>query len=240
MKILAVMLMLVALFFLYRIAYPKRPATNKDVDNLPVQKKDTDISEVVVTTRFVRPNSGQPQPTRTISDKEDVLGKKPYTFADGNENRNSVIPPEKLDEVFEDDVNPDELDIEPDEDEDGSTSLTTGFEDFEDNKEDWDDESVDFETDAELASGMSIEEMTEAAKAIDRPTDDKAGILFRVEKTDMFEQLVSGDEGKAERIKAIIDRHFRSQQPEIENDDSDSDDIENIDISEFLGITVKK
>ena len=239
MKILAVMMMLVALFFLYRIAYPKRPATNKDVDNLPVQKKDTDISEVVVTTRFVRPNSGQPQPTRTISDKEEVLGKKPYTFADGNENRNSVIPPEKLDEVFEDDVNPDELDIEPDEDE----SKSSDFEDNRDNEAeiiDFDDESAELETGAELASGMSIEEMSEAAKTIDHPTDDKAGILFRVEKTDMFEQLVSGDEGKAERIKAIIDRHFRSQQPEIENDDSDSDDIENIDISEFLGLTIKK
>ena len=232
MKILAVMIMLVALFFLYCIVYPKRSAAKKGVDALPERKKETDISDVVVKTRFVRPNPGQPQPTRTISEKEDVLKKKPYIFAAGNENRNAVIPNEKLDEVF-DDVNPDELDIEPDENAVGSTSLTTGFEDNRDNEAgmiDFDDESAELETSAELASGMSIEEMTEAAKAIDLPTDDKAGILFKVEKTDMFERLVSGDEGKAERIKGIIDRYLQNLQPEIEN----------MDISEFLGLTIKK
>ena len=44
--------------------------------------------------------------------------------------------------------------------------------------------------DGELASGFSIEEMGEAAKAIDNPTDEKAKILVKVEKTDMFERMV--------------------------------------------------
>ena len=80
--------------------------------------------------------------------------------------------------------------------------------------------------------------MCEAAKAIDKPTDDKAVILFKVEKTDMFEQMVSGDEAKAERIKSIIDRHFRSLHAEVEKDENENGDIENIDVSEFLGLIV--
>jgi len=235
MKVFAVVVMLVSLFLLYRIAYPKRPEPQKNDDTH--RKRDIDISDVVVKTRFVRPNDGQPQTTRTMPENDGVLKKNDYIFAAGNESRNAVIPKEQLDEVFDEtngaalnEVNDDELDIEPDEDEKDSK-------DFEDEVE---DEMAELGQGAELASGMSIEEMTEAAKAIDHPTDEKAGILFKVEKTDMFEQLVSGDEGKAERIKAIIDRHFRNVQPEIEIEDSENSDMENIDVSEFLGLTVKK
>jgi len=41
----------------------------------------------------------------------------------------------------------------------------------------------------------------------------------------MFEQLVSGDEGKAARIKAVIDRYIQSRYPEVENvtDDKEND-----------------
>jgi len=236
MKVFAVVVMLISLFLLYRIAYPKRPELKKNDDTH--RKRDIDISEVVITTRFVRPDFGQPQPTRTISEKEDVLEKKPYIFAAGNENRNAVIPKEKLDEVFEE-VNPEDLEIEPEEDEKEFKEFKD-FKESEDNRDDWDDEGFEIEQGAELASGMSIEEMTEAAKAIDHPTDEKAGILFKVEKTDMFEQLVSGDEGKAERIKAIIDRHFRNVQPEIESateTESETSDTEysNFDVADFLG-----
>ena len=236
MKVFAVVVMLISLFLLYRIAYPKRPELKKNDDTH--RKRDIDISEVVITTRFVRPDFGQPQPTRTISEKEDVLEKKPYIFAAGNENRNAVIPKEKLDEVFGE-VNPEDLDIEPEEDEKEFKEFKD-FKESEDNRDDWDDEGFEIEQGAELASGMSIEEMTEAAKAIDHPTDDKAGILFKVEKTDMFEQLVSGDEGKAERIKAIIARHIQNLPSEDTNEDSENDDMDNIDVSEFLGLTVKK
>ncbi|MDR1864161.1 MAG: hypothetical protein LBR08_01175, partial [Bacteroidales bacterium] len=42
-----------------------------------------------------------------------------------------------------------------------------------------------------------------------QPANENAGILYRIEKTDLFEKLVSGDTGKAAGIKAIIDRHVR-------------------------------
>jgi len=133
-----------------------------------------------------------------------------------------------LDDVFEDKINPDELDIEPDENE---------TDDNENETVDFDSEATEFKQETEqLASGMSIEEMTEAAKAIENPTNEQAGILFKVEKTDMFEQMVSGNEGKAERIKSIIDRYVQSIFSETENQSQISDtDYGNFDVAEFLG-----
>jgi hypothetical protein len=91
------------------------------------------------------------------------------------------------------------------------------------------------ETDAELANGLSIEEMETATKAIDSPTDDDSEILYRVEKTDMFEQLVSGDEGKRLRIAAVIDRHIRSLNLETEvADNNDDNEYSNFNIAEYL------
>jgi hypothetical protein len=83
---------------------------------------------------------------------------------------------------------------------------------------------------------MTIEEMTETVAAIENPTDEKAGLLFRIEKTDMFEQLVSGDKGKAERIKAVIDRFVQTAFLETENDNSDTD-YNDFDINNFLSKT---
>ena len=203
----AIIIALVAMHYMYRIACPKRETIQKD-DKTP--EKDTEPENIIVKkSHFVLPSLGQPQPTTATSTEFENIEKKPYIFAPGNETRNAVIPTEKLDEVFEDKINPDELEIEPDENEkDGTKDETV----------DIDNEATEFKQETEqLASGMSIEEMTEAAKAIDNPTDEKAGILFKVEKTDMFEQLVSGDELKAERIKAIIDRHVQSIFSETES-----------------------
>ena len=187
----------------------------------------------VKKSHFVLPSLGQPQPTTATSTEFENIEKKPYIFAPGNETRNAVIPTEKLDEVFEDKINPDELEIEPDENE---------KDDKENETVDLEDENAELEQGAELASGMSIEEMTEAAKAIDNPTDEKAGILFKVEKTDMFEQLVSGDEERTARIDSIIDRYFRNLQPEVENEieDSGSDDWKNFDIRNHLAVRKRK
>jgi len=221
MKIFAIIIMLVSLFLLYRIAYPKQTTTRKR-DDFP-EKNTKKTHNVMGKSRFER---SKPLQTPATLPKIENSEKKSNIFAPEIETRNAVIPPELLDEIF----NHDELEIEPDENE-----LKFG-----DNRDDWDsealDETAEFEQGAELASGMSIEEMCEAAKAIESPTDEKANILFKVEKTDMFEQVVSGDEGKAAKIKAIIDRHFQSFQTE-ETESSENSDF---DVSEFLGLTIKK
>jgi hypothetical protein len=147
---------------------------------------------------------------------------KPLIFAPETGKSQAMVPPAELDEIFEDEPNPEDLDIPPDDEAD---------------EPDWDadEEAEELQTlgrDADMADGLSIEEMTEAAKAIDKPSDENAKLLLKVEPTDMFEQMVSGDEGKAAQIKKMIDRYVQGiQQEEAENESKEYGDFN---ISDFL------
>jgi len=224
MKALALIIMFIALYLLYRIAFPKQPGTKQGNDS--PRKREIDTSEVVVKSRFVRPDHSQSQPTRTTIEKTEYQEKNTNIFAAGNEKKDAVIPPGKLDEVFED-FNPDDLEIPPDEDDRQEAT----------DEPDWEEEAEDLwqpsGRETGIADGMSIEEMTEAVAAIDNPADEKAGLLFRVEKTDMFEQLVSGDEGKSARIKAIIDRYVQTVFAETASNVSGTD-YRDFNMTDFL------
>ena len=225
MKVFAMMMMLAALFLLYRIACPKQPKTKVNGD--PPDRDAKAVQNVMGKSRFVLPEQSKPLQTPASSTKIENIEKKPYIFAAGNEISNAVIPPEKLDEVFGEDFNPDDLDIEPDED-------------IGDDEIDGDEEDEDLRQttgrDAHLAGGWSIEELAESVHAVENPTDEKAEVLCRIEQTDLFEQMVSGDEGRAARIKAIIDRHVQNMLPVTESKTSETDmDYGDFDIAGFLG-----
>jgi len=231
MKVIVLIIMLIALYLLYRIAFPKQ--TDSGREGTKARKHEGgdswdrgDVSEVVVKSRFVRAVHGQPQPTCTTIENADYQEEKASIFAAGNDQKDAVIPPEKLDEVFED-FNPDELEIPPDDDDQPDETET-----------DPEEEAEDLQQipglDSGMADGLTIEEMTETVAAINNPTGEKAGLLFKVEKTDMFERLVSGDEGKAARIKAIIDRFVQVSFPETENEISETD-YGDFDMDRFLG-----
>jgi hypothetical protein len=228
MKIFAATVMLAALFLLYRIAYPK-PAATKKGDETP-EKNRIEDDEAVGKSRFVRAERGQSQTTPATSLNPEKQDEKANIFAPGNGKTGTVIPVERFSEIFgEEQTGEDDLDIPPDEDESTGTDSPDADEEAEDLRQ-------ERETAAELAHGFSIEEMETAAKAIDSPADENAEILYRVDKTDMFEKLVSGDEGKRQRIAAIINRHIRSLIPEAaevadENGDSEYSDFN---IADFL------
>ncbi|MDR1339231.1 MAG: hypothetical protein LBK58_04165 [Prevotellaceae bacterium] len=77
--------------------------------------------------------------------------------------------------------------------------------------------------------------MAGTVEAVQNPADESAELLYRMERTDMFERLVSGDEGKAERIRAVIDRYIRSLNPEVEvEEDAGNDSRKDFDIRDFL------
>lgn len=225
MKIIAIIMMLAALFLLYRIAYPKRQQTKKEGDT--PRKKAIDISNVVVKSHFVRPVPAQPQTTHTAPLESDFQTEKPDIFVPGNEKREAVVPPERFDEAFAEEPDPEDLDIEPDENETGV-----------DAEVDYDEEAEELRQilgrNAERADGWSIEEMAEVVEAADNPTDGKAAMLYRAEKTDLFEQIVSGDAEKANRIAAIIERHVRSLYPADTDEENGTNDATDFDISEFL------
>ena len=238
MKALVIVIMLIALYLLYRIAYPKRPETKPDSDTPPERK--TEISEAVVKSRFIRPDSGQLRPIRTTALKSEIQEEKPLIFVAGNEKKEAVIPLEKLDEVFSEEPNPEDLEIEPEEDEEEA--------DEPDLEEEAEELRQVLGGDAVPANGLTIEEMTETVEAIKHPEDSKARLLYEAENTDMFEKLVSGDEGKAARIKAVIDRYIQSRFSKdekvervenVEKNKEIADEWKDFDMRLFLSKTIK-
>jgi len=204
-------------YLLYRVVYPKRSKTKKE-DNTP-HKRETDISDVVVRTRFVRPVSGQVPNTDTVSLSSEFREEKPNVPAAENEKKNAVVPSEKIDSLFMVEPDPKDLDIPPDDDEEDENVERDLEEEAEDLRQSPDG-------DAGVAAGLTIEEMAEAIEAICNPTDEKASILYRVEKTDMFEQLVSGVEGKAERINDIVERYLKNLYlPQVEKPEESDEKI---------------
>jgi hypothetical protein len=224
------LIIVLCLFLLYRIAFVKQPEDEKQNNNIP-RNREADPSEAVIKNRFVRPLPGQPQPTPATSLKTDKQEEKPDIFAAGNEKGNTVIPPDELDDVFDNEPNPEDLDIPSDDGDEISEPEPDAEEENEDLRQ-------TLGREAELAGGMSIEEMESAAEAVNNPADGKAELLLKIEPTDMFERMVSGDEGKQARIKTIIDRHVQRLNPETQDKEDDNDgDLENFDVMKFLSKT---
>jgi hypothetical protein len=127
------------------------------------------------------------------------------------------------------DVNPEDLDI--------------------DETDEGDEETAEEEDDVELrrtmngnvayADGCTIDEIAEAVKTADKPESEQSPeaveTLCRLSKTNMFEQLVSGDAGRAARIAAILDRGEQSLAGQDEDTADDNDgEYRYFDVGQFL------
>jgi hypothetical protein len=218
MKVFVITVMFVSLYLLYRIAYPKPPGT-KQGDNSP-QNGKTDPDEGVGRSNYVPTFRRQPQQTSATEAVFEKPVEKPNIFAPANETAKVVIPSAELDEVFTGVMDIDyplERETEtPDADEEAEELRGT------------------FGRDTELADGFTYEEMAQAIDTSNSP-DEAGATLYRLEKTDLFEQLVSGDAGRSAGIKAVIDRHIQSIMPEetAENED-DNNEYGNFNIADFL------
>lgn len=227
MKIFAVTAILVALYFMYRLAFPKKGETKKGGGFSPEREKDTD--DVVGKSRFVSAYRSQPMPTPATSVKPDNQEEKPYKFALESKKYDAVIPTGELDEIFS--KPPEPMDIyyplEPVQEEEPDIDAE---EEAEELRQSFGEEYLP-------AGGFTYEEMEQAAEAVNHPskgTEEEAGrILWNMEKTDMFEQLVSGDEAKLMRIRSLIDKHVESITPQ-ETDTEEDDGYGGFDISGFL------
>ena len=227
MKTFAVAVIFFSLYLLYRIGFGRKPETKENRNTF--QKPETDEPDAVGKSLYVLPERRKPAQTPATVSKTDVWQEKADNFAAGNEKKNAVIPTDELDEVFSEEPEPEDLDILPDEDEETDNA---------DLEEESEELRQTLGRDVELAEGLSIEEMTGVAEAVNHPTDNHAGLLLKVEKTDIFEKLVSGDEGKTARIKAVIDRYLRSRNPEVESEENNKE-WKDFDIRNFLGKTIK-
>jgi hypothetical protein len=228
MKLLAILIMLAALFLLYRIACPKQIGAKKDNDtqkDTPPEKPKT-VPDVMGKSRYVAPERSQPVPTPATSPETGKVIEKQDTFAAETEEKRSVaIPAGELDTVFGEETNREFMSI----------PLET------ENENDGDESEVNFEAEeeaeeldrtlghgAEYADGIDYDDLLTVAKMVsEQPaevSEETAVTLEKLEHTDMFEWLVSGDEGKANWIKSVVERNIQRTMPETEQTEDETSD----------------
>lgn len=230
MKLLALLIMLAALFLLYRIAYPKQADTKKGNDTAPPEKPKV-ANDVMGKSRFVLPDRSKPLQTPATLSETETTSEKPVIFAAETEEKPSgIIPSEELDEDFADEPNPEILSIPLDDD----------------------DEEIDYEAEEEeaelgrtlgheavMAEGIDYDKLQTAVKAVmEQPEDvseETGRTIVELENTDMFEMLVSGDEGKMNWIKAVVERNIQKVMPETEDETSDANfDYGDFDVADYV------
>jgi hypothetical protein len=228
MKLLAIIIMLIALYLLYRIAF-FQPAATKNGDDIP-GKKAKSTRNVMGKSLFVLPDRSKPLPTSaTISETEKSADKKPTFASETDVPSPMVIPAAALDEVFGEDVKPEELDIPPD-DEEGDMDFEAEGAAEELNRV--------LRAEALFAGGMDYDDLQSVVKVVNEQpgtvSEETGSALAALEHTDMFEMLVSGEGCKMNWIKSVIERHVQSRMPETENDISGTD-YGDFEIADFLG-----
>lgn len=230
MKFIILTTILLSLYLIKLLTFPK-PSGNRQGNDTP-QSKLPDEYEVVTKNRFVLPdqsNSKQRDDRKELSDKQ---VEKPHIFATGNDNPNaSVIPSEELDEVFGEEVNPEDLDIEPDENETDDDEEWNAEEEEEDIRQDMGEIEG-------YADGFSYDELTTVIHHVnneaEKMTQSVVETLRSFVKTDMFEQLVSSDAANALRIASILERNEQSLvQSNGRVNDKDTE-FQNIDMKFFF------
>jgi hypothetical protein len=230
MKIIAILIMLVALFLLYRIAYPKQADAKKGGD-AALQGKPKPVADVMGKSRFVPTDRSKPlQTPATIGETEKPDEKEDIFAATTAEKPSAAIPLEELDEVFADEPNPEILSIPLDE---------------------TDDDEIDYEAEEEAeelnrtlgheaipAEGVDYDKLQTAVKVVmEQPCEvskETAETLTALENTDMFEQLVSGDNGKMNWIKSVVEQHIRNMTPETEGETFGTIDCGNFDVADYV------
>ncbi|MDR2680861.1 MAG: hypothetical protein LBC47_08650 [Tannerella sp.] len=230
MKFLAVIIMLAALYLLYRIAFPKHVETKKDRD---VQhEKPNTVPDVMGKSRFVLHDGSQSvQTPATILETENVTEKADIFAAKTEERKSAVIPTDELDEVFDENVNPEIMSIPLDEHGDGDEDeIDFGIEEAEEQNRASGQERA-------FAEGFDYDELQTVAKAVNEQpetvSEKTVRTIVALEHTDMFDLLANGDEGKMNWIKTIIDRHVQSTMPETENEEINTD-YGDFELSDFL------
>ncbi|MDR2148100.1 MAG: hypothetical protein LBE91_16770, partial [Tannerella sp.] len=201
----------------------------------PPQKHET-VPDVVGESRYVRPDRSQPVQAPATSDETGKGIEKPGIFAAGTAvNPPAVIPDRELDGISGEEGDnvlmsiPLEAESESGGEFDGEPE---GVPDFEDGEE---PERMPGHA-PEYADGVDYDDLLAVAQAVrEQPaevSEETAAALERLENTDMFERLVSGDEGRANWIRAAVERNIRKMAPERK--DETEDENSGADYGDFL------
>ena len=231
MKLFVIIIMLIALFLLYRIAYPKQTGVKKD-DATPNEKPKF-RPNVMGKSRFVLPDRSKPlQTPATILETEKEVEKEPIFAAAPEEKQSVAIPAEQLDEVFSDDSNPEvmSLPLEPESENEDESEVDLEAEEAEEIRQALGHEAI-------FADGIDYDDLQTVVKVVREQPDEiserTCSTLVALENTDMFEMLVSGNEGISDWIKSAVERNIQSRIPETEGETSDTTDYGNF-VADFL------
>lgn len=110
MKLIAIVTLLICLYILYRIVYPKR--TNAKKGNETPKAKSKSHPDVMGKSRFVLPDRSKPLQTPTTNSETEKGIEKESIFAPRTEEKRPVaIPDDELDNVFDDGSNSEMMSI---------------------------------------------------------------------------------------------------------------------------------
>ena len=218
MEHIALLIMLVAVFFLYRIAYPKQSVEKRDKSVWHKKSKSEPIPDIIKKSRYVMPQRKEPLRTPVPSQ---VVEEDRETKLESGKKFPAVIPEEQLDKVFADNQN--------DDDDDNDDSI-----------------DIDAEEVAELqqgdeiayADGVTFNDLQTVAKVINEQpkvkevSNEIVHVIKSLENTELFDLLVADNENKQSWVRAVVERNFDKGQ-EFENDEVDVVDYDSV-ISDFL------
>lgn len=199
MKVFAAIAILIALYLLSRIAYPK-PQIKKKTDDI-VPKRETDENSVIGKSSVVLSSRSQREPTPATALKSGVWEENPDSFATENELVNIHVP-------LQYDGKDTGTGIDEDEEAEELLQIPGG--------------------EAATAGGFTFEEMDMAFGQVNHPSGNEvkaAEVLYRLENTGCVTQLAEVSEEKAERIKYLIDLHVKSLGAGGKNEDVNDLDV---------------
>jgi hypothetical protein len=157
-----------------------------------------------------------PQATTLV--KSEKREENTLTFADendktGGQNTPAAIPPSELDRVFSSGQNPDdsgEIDLVIDDEPHGEES--DDDEDYVDTQE---SEEAGGLSGVSMATGVNFDDLSGMVKTVENPDTaspeqrEEAGrVITEIRKTDMFEQVVSGEPKKKTAAGKLMDDYF--------------------------------
>ena len=189
MKIFLVVVILLSLYLLYRIAFPKPAKKQKIAPGLFRPKVNE--KEVIGQSRVVLSFQRQAVP----------IAAKTYDPVSSDKNANSFVPENEsglmdISVPLEHGNGNEEPEIDPEEEAEELRQLTG--------------------SEPEMAGGFTFEELEQTVNEVNHPSKNDrqvAKVLYRLQDTDCVTQLAAISPEKAERIKSLINRHVT----EVEN-----------------------
>lgn len=204
MKTILVAVMLLSLYLLYRIAFPKPIKKSKPTSVLSRQKINE--KEIIGQSRVVLSFQRQAVP----------VAAKTCETVSSHENEDSFVPENEsgmmdISVSLEHETEPDVPEIDPEEEAEELRQLTGN--------------------ETELASGFTFEELEQTVQEVNHPSGNDrqvAKVIYRLRDTDCISQLAAISPEKAERIKSLISLHVNeveSKTGKSENEKPDQPDI---------------